>query len=76
MVEAMGILFLSDTHWFKFIADLGMSTNNRVELLALKLTMLSTSSYEVQSLQVFGDSKSVIDWMRLKSPLKNIPLRP
>jgi ribonuclease HI len=53
---AGGILYLSDSHFLKFKVGIGRSTNNKAELLALKLTLRLAVEHGVQKLQVMGDS--------------------
>ena len=60
---AGGILYLSDEHFFTFSAGLGLGTNNYAELLALKLLITLALKQGVQTLQIFGDSQLVINWV-------------
>ena len=66
---AGGILYLSYQHFFTFSAGLGLGTNNFAELLALKLLITLALKQGVQSLQVFGDSQLVINWISGKFEL-------
>jgi ribonuclease HI len=43
---------------------LGLRTNNYVELMALKLLLFVAKEKEVSSLQIFGDSILIINWIR------------
>ena len=49
-----GIVYIFDTHWVKFSLFLGMNTNNRVDILALNLILLSTTTYRGQSYRFLG----------------------
>ena len=71
---ASGILYLSDQHFFTFLVGLGLGTNNFAELLALKLLTTLALKQGVQSLQVFGDSQLVINWISGKFRINNILL--
>ena len=71
---AGGILYLSDEHFFTFSAGLGLGTNNYAELLALKLLIILALKQGFQSLQIFGDSQLVINWVTGKFRINNIVL--
>ena len=71
---AGGILYLSNEHFFTFSAGLGLGTNNYAELLALKLLIILALKQGVQSLQIFGDSQLVINWVTGKFRINNIVL--
>jgi hypothetical protein len=57
------ILFLSLQHSFKLKMGLGPGTNNYVELMAIKLLLLFAGEKGVQTIQIFGDSMIVINWI-------------
>ena len=57
-----------------FSAGLGLGTNNFAELLALKLLITLALKQGVQSLQVFGDSQLVMNWISGKFRINNILL--
>ena len=59
-----GLIYRSEDHYFKFVNGLGSSTNNVAELKALKFTLEESLSQNIQHLQIFGDFRLVIDWMR------------
>ena len=67
-------MYLSDQHFFTFSAGLGLGTNNFAELLALKLLITLALKQGVQSMQVFGDSQLVINWISGKFRINNILL--
>ena len=71
---ACGILYLSDEHSFAFSVGLRLGTNNFAELLALKLLITLALKQWVQTLQVFGDSQLVINWISGKFRINNILL--
>ena len=71
---AGGLLYLFDEHYFTFSAGLGLGTNNYAELLALKLLINLDLKQGVQTLQIFGDSQLVINWVSGKFRINNILL--
>jgi len=71
---AGGIVFLSDIHSVSFKAGLGLGTNNYAEICALKLLLKLTRMYNLDKIQVFGDSQLVINWATGKYRLQNTEL--
>ena len=71
---AGGVYFLNDNHYFMFKAGLGEGTNNFTELYALKLLLTLALDKQVSSIQVFGDSLLVINWIRGKYKSHNLNL--
>ena len=71
---AGGILFISDSHYVSFKAGLGLGTNNYAELCALKLLLRLSRKYNLDKIQVFGDSQLVINWASGKYRLLNLDL--
>ena len=71
---AGGVLYLSDEHYFTFSIGLGLGTNNYAKLLALKLLFTLALKQGVQTLQIFGDSQLVINWVSGKFRINNILL--
>lgn len=57
-----GIMFLSDSHFYKFQAGLGRATNNTAELMALKLVLMLAAQKGVQKFQMMGCSRGVSIW--------------
>ena len=41
---------------------MGQASNNKVELTALWETLKVVRSSHIQDIQIFGDSKVVVDW--------------
>jgi ribonuclease HI len=60
MRRAGGILYCSKSTFWKYKAGLGISTNNRAELIAPKLILMLAVEKGIQKLQVMGDSKAVM----------------
>ena len=71
---AGGILYISDEHFFTLSARLGLGTNNFAKIFALKLFIILALKQGVQSLQIFGDSLLVINWVSGKYRINNILL--
>ena len=69
---AGGVLYLSDEHYFTFSTGLGLGTNNFAEHLALKLLITLALKYGVHTLQIFGDSQLVINWVFGKFRINNM----
>jgi ribonuclease HI len=55
---------------------LGPGTNNYAELMSRKLLLLFAKEKNVNSLQIFGDSLNVINWVRKSQQCRNIHLLP
>jgi ribonuclease HI len=49
----------------------GRGTNSKAELLGLWATLLLASKWSLDHLQVFGDSKVIIDWINRKCALRS-----
>ena len=58
--DVEGIIYSFDTKWTKFYTALGINTNNRDELLALKINLQLALSKGIQRIQAFEDSSLVI----------------
>jgi ribonuclease HI len=61
-----GCLHLSEHHFFFLRVGLGADTNNFSEILALKLLLLFVVEKGCKTLQVFGDSLLIINWVNRK----------
>ena len=49
---------------------LGQATNNKAELSALWITLKVVRSSHIQDIQIFGDSKVVVDWENEKNTIR------
>ena len=58
-----GCLYFSIRHFFLLKAGLGARSNNYSEIMALKLLLLFVVEKDCKTLQVFGDSLLVINWV-------------
>jgi len=65
------ILYLSDSHFFVLSAGLGEGSNNFAELMSLKLLLIFAIEKGCKKLNVFGDSKNVINWISLTQECRN-----
>jgi ribonuclease HI len=65
------VLFINHSHYIHIRYSLGGGTNNRVELIALWTLLETTKEKNMTKLQVFGDSKLVIDWERGQNNIQN-----
>lgn len=61
------LLHLSDSHYYYLRLGLGPGTNNHAELITLRHLLYFALSKNCRQLQIFGDSKIVIDWVNYKS---------
>jgi ribonuclease HI len=59
-----GLLYLSDSHYYSLNFGFGTGTNNFVELMSLKLLIAFAIEKGCHSLNVFGDSLNVINWIK------------
>jgi ribonuclease HI len=65
------ILHLSELHFISGKANLGQGTNNLGEFKALFNLLKIVVLRNISNLQVFGDSKLVIDWMKKEAQVTN-----
>jgi ribonuclease HI len=65
------VLFIIHSHYIHIRYSPGGRTNNRAELIALWTLLETTKEKNMTKLQVFGDSKLVIDWARGQNNIQN-----
>jgi ribonuclease HI len=70
------ILYMFDTHFFTCEANLGQRTNNKGEFTTLFALLKCVVELNIHQLQVFDDSKSVINWMRNRLWVYKLSLLP
>ena len=70
------VTFLGDIDFHSFKEGLVLSSNNKVELLALQLVLELDFNLGIQKLHIFGDSLLVIEWMEKEKNVHNIFLCP
>ena len=56
------VLYFDSQNYLFFKTRLGVGSNNFVELSALRLLMSKALERGVRSIQIFGDSKIIINW--------------
>jgi ribonuclease HI len=71
-----GVLHISESHSFKIKMGLGKGTNNYVELMALLLLLKFSIEQGIHTIQLFGDSMNVINWVQKIQSCHNILLQP
>ena len=59
---AGAVIFFSATKKKKIKYAMGHASNNKAELSALWATLRVAQNSQIQEIQIFGDSKVVIDW--------------
>ena len=70
------VLFFTLENSIQFQGGFGMGSNNYVELWALRLLLIKALEWGVSSIQVFGDSRVILDWTRGNSTCNVICLKP
>lgn len=70
------IIHLSPLHSLKASVGLGMGTNNFAELSALKLLLCWLIHRNILTVQIFGDSLNVVNWVNGKYRCRNYMLMP
>lgn len=66
------VLFFSESHYCKIKMGLGLGTNNYAKLVSLKLLLLFAKERNVKSLQIFGDSTTVVNGSRRAQKCYNL----
>jgi ribonuclease HI len=69
-----GILTVAHKHFIKWTFNLGCSTNNRAELLGVFTTLHLAKFLSLQTLDILGDSKLVINWCNGKGSIRSVAL--
>lgn len=69
-------IHISPSHSLKAAVGLGPGTNNFAELSALKLLLCWLINRNIFTVQIFGDSLNVINWVNGKYRCQNYMLRP
>lgn len=68
------LLYLSESLFFKLKMGLETGTNNYARLTSLKLLLLFAGEKGVKTIQIFGDSMTVINWTQKTQKCHNILL--
>jgi ribonuclease HI len=67
---AGGVLKISGNTSYRWTLNCGPSTNTRAELLGVWASLILETRLGIDHLQVFGDSKIVIDWLNCRGNLQ------
>ena len=68
--------FLGNIDFDSFKEGLGLSSNNKADLIALQLVLELAFNLGIQKLHIFGDSLLIIEWMENEKNVHNISLWP
>jgi ribonuclease HI len=68
------VLYIKQNHYIHIRYAPGTRSNNRAEFIALWTLLETTIKKDARKLQVFGDSKLVIDWANGKNSAQDIRL--
>ena len=69
------VLYVNENHYFEMSVGLGAGSNNRAELLSLQLILIFAAKKGCRSLQIFGDSLNVINWVKKIQTCSDLILR-
>ena len=65
---------MDENQSFELITGLGEGSNNRVELLSLQLLLIFAAEKGCRTIQIFGDSLNVINWVKRIQTCSNLLL--
>jgi ribonuclease HI len=65
-----GLIKINDKTSIKWTFNCGPGTNTREEFLGVWATLLLATRLHITNLQVFGDSKIIIDWCNSRGKLQ------
>lgn len=65
-----GYIRFNDTTGYEINMEGGTGTNKREELLGLLLIMYFASSWNIKELEIFGNSKVIVDWLARRNRLE------
>jgi len=71
---AGGFLRISKNSYYSWTFNRGPGTNTRAELLVVWATLHLATRLNIEDIQIFGDSKIVIDWLNNNGKLQFISL--
>jgi hypothetical protein len=66
---AGGLLRITENSYYKWTFNCGPGTNTRAELLGVWATLNLAARFNIEALQIFGDSKIIIDWLNRRGKL-------
>ena len=67
---AGAVIFFPSTRKKKIKYAIGQASNNKVELSALWDTLKVAKSSHIQEIQIYGDTKVVVDWENEKNTIR------
>ena len=70
-----GVIYFSDKHKVQAKFSPGHCTNNKAELVTLNLVLNLAIKHNITPLQVFGDSKMVVEWVNRKIEINSPHLK-
>jgi len=69
-----GLIKISENTYYKWTFNCGPTTNTREELLGAWATLFLASRFHIETLQILGDSRIIIEWLSNKGDLQAISL--
>ena len=67
---ARAVIYFSSKRRMLVKYAMGKATNNRAELAALWATLKMAHNNQIQDIQIFGDSKVVVDWVNGRNNIR------
>ena len=64
------VIFFPSTRNMKIKCARGQASNNKAELSVLWATLKVAKSSQIQEIQIYGDSKVVVDWANEKNTIR------
>ena len=64
---AGGVIHLYETHKISFKLGLGRATNSKAEISMLWATLNIAKDKQIDKLNIYGDSKIVIEWVQIRN---------
>jgi ribonuclease HI len=75
MKSGASVVISTDVHTkFRWTLNYGSGTNNRAKMLGVWALLALASQLHIQDLQVFGDSRIVIEWLNQRGKLQILNL--
>jgi ribonuclease HI len=74
MCGAGGVIKLPDSTVYRWFINCGIGTNTKAELMGVWATLILAKQWNIQKIQILGDSKVVIDWLNHRGKLQAIDI--
>jgi hypothetical protein len=71
---AGGLIKINNYTSYRWTFNCGPGTNTRAELLGAWATLYLASRLHIDTLQIYGDSRIIIEWLNNRGDLQAIPL--